>query len=309
LQDRFTIHIPFELARYAVWQRTLVTKYETNAVIKALDTWLVLKHETRSGYIQQWNKQKEHLLTICKISESVFRHRLKVLKQIGLIQYDRLTIRTCSWTELGNKLQIDTKQKFPILYDTTNAQRVQEWLIATEIKDNQCRQAYMIMKNLNHHPVIYNEVVKELVRSGAEESRLKDIEYFLSWMNIVYRNDFVRASAIHSILIDIRPDTNRSVRGMANAWKCKDPTNVSYWKKVLYRSRVIDISKMQIQSQERVRNTICKVLWLKKPKETLLCLCDNISVLTPWIVDPVFKALCKDNTNNKDSAIDTLSAA
>ena len=62
-----TIHIPYDLAAYVVRQRSLVTKYETNCIIKALDTWLVLKSESRSSWLQNWNEQKQRLFSICKI--------------------------------------------------------------------------------------------------------------------------------------------------------------------------------------------------------------------------------------------------
>ncbi len=107
----------------------------------------------------------------------------------------------------------------------------------------------------------------------------------------MYTNDFVRLSDIHEEMILIRPDNNRSVQGIANAWKAKHKVTVSYWKKVLQSQQIIDIGKMQIQSQERARNKECKVLWLKKDKQTLLCLCDQVTILQPWLRTDEFKNL------------------
>ncbi len=299
--ERLTIHIPYDLARHAVWQRTLVTRYETNAIIKALDTWLVLKAETKSSLLQSWNKQKQYLFALCKCTESVFRSRLKLLQEMKLVKYDRFNIAVCSWDQLGRQLEIDTGPKFTIQYNVNDKQRVQEWLIATEIKDNQTRQAYKIMQKLGKNPELKNAALSAILKAGADRSQVKNVSYFLSWLQILYRSDFVQESEIHELLIAIRPDTNRGVKGMAEAWKCKHPQTVTYWKRVLQKSGIIDIGKIQIQSQDRVRNSQCKVVWLKEAKQTLLCLCDSITVLTPW-------SICKDNTYNTAIAIENLSA-
>ncbi|HMG16071.1 MAG TPA: hypothetical protein VK590_11525, partial [Saprospiraceae bacterium] len=292
MSKNLTINIPFDLARYATGQRKLITKYETNQVIKALDTWLVLKAESRSSWLQNWNDQKKHLFTICKISETIFRHRLKVLQGLELLTYDRNAIRLCSWDDLQTVLQCDISKKFTIDYDIFNSQKVSQWLIATEIKDNQNRQDFKIIKNLNQNPAIIKRVISALIKAGAKENQLCDIGYFLTWLRILYYSDFVQASEIHDLLIEVRPDNNRGVKGIANAWNNKVFENdddyrkqiirlakrVSYWKKVLQKSAIVAIGKIQVQSENRVRNTACKVLWLKETKQTLLCLCDQITV-------------------------------
>lgn len=276
------VKIPVELAKYAVWQRKLVTKYETNQVIKALDTWLILKALTRSSLIQNWNKQKAHLLAVCKVSESIFRHRLKQLAKMQLVTADRQNIRLCSWEQLATALDIDIKEKkIPLPYDTTNTQKISQWLIASEIAENQERQDYMILKNLNKIPERMTAVTAALLAFGADQARLKEPGYLLSMLRALYLHDFQQATDIHDLLVEVRPDNNRGIKGMADAWKCKHPSTVSYWKKSLSKAHIIDVQKLQVQSMERVRNSQCKVLWLKDCKQTLLCLPDLITVLKP----------------------------
>lgn len=275
------IQIPVELARYSVWQRAQVNKYETNQVIKALDTWLTLKAESIPSLIQDWNKQKERLLYICKCSESIFRHRLKLLVKLKLVQFDRHNIKLCSWDELSRALEIDCTYKKVIRYDVTTKQRLQEWLMATEIEDNQSRQAYAVIKTLNKNPNLKLKIQHAIIAAGADRNQVNDPGYILTWMRVLYTQDFYRASDIHDLLIEIRPDLNRSVRGIANAWKAKHITTVSYWKSVMESAGIIAITKAQIESETRTRNTYCKVLWLKQAKKTLLCLCDQIIVLDP----------------------------
>lgn len=298
------IKIPVELCRHAVTQRHLVKKYQTNQAIKALDTWLILKHLSTPSLLQQWNGQKECLFKCCKITETIFRHRLKLLQAMKLLTYDKYDIRLCSWDELSRQLEIDTTEKTIIHYDITDKKRVQEWLIAAEIMDNQNRQSYSIIKKLNKNPDQKLIIIHAMIAAGADRSQVMNPDYFLNWLRILYTNDFYRASDIHDLLIELRPDTNRGVRGISKAWsRCdksqaendkeikKNVCRVVYWKKILKQSGIIDISKMQIESTTRSRNEYCHVLWLpacknsprKDVKQTLLCLCDQITVLMPWL--------------------------
>jgi len=121
-----------------------------------------------------------------------------------------------------------------------------------------------------------------VLKAGADRNRISDPAYFRQWLCILYREDFVRVSDIHSELIEVRPDTNRGVKAIAKAWSFKSPQSVSYWKKKMIDSGIIDVSKLQIESDDRARNKYCKVLWDRKKMQTILCLCDQITVLKPW---------------------------
>jgi hypothetical protein len=285
LSDILQISIPNDLARFAVWQRAKVHKYDTNATIKALDTWLILKHLSRPSLIQNWNKQKADLLFVCKISEAVFRTRLRILAAMNLVKYDRHNIQLCSWEHLAKTLCIDLTKKTTIQYDITNKQRVQEWIIATEIKENQDRQAYKVIQKLKENPAVKLKVIHAMLAAGADRSKIEDSEYLLQWLMILYMRDFRLASDIHDELILLRPDTNRGVRAMADHWKAKNATTVSYWKKILQSTGIINVAKLAILSLDRVRNQHCNVKWVKGQKQTLLPMCDQITMLTPWLIN------------------------
>lgn len=290
LTDILTIKIPYELATHAVWQRKLVVKYETNQVIRALDTWLVLKADSTPSYIQNWNSQKAYLLKICKCSETIFRHRMKLLQSIGLASFNRHHIRLVSWDQLEKIFSIDAKSKLTIQYNINDNQKIYQWIAAAEIKNNQSRQAYMILKQVNKNPELNIALTNAMIKDGADSERLNDADYFLSRMKSLYLSDFIQVSEIHSELINVRSDTNRGVRGIRNAWKMKSAVSVSYWKKIMQKAGIIDISKLQVQSEMRVRNKYCTVLWLKDKKETLLCLCDQITILEPWLIEKMIAA-------------------
>lgn len=282
MSDQLTISIPVELARLAVSQRTLVNKYQVNQFIRCMDTWLVLKSLTRSGMIQDWNKQKNYLIKVCKCSETILRSRLSWLHKKNFLRYDRKDITIASYDSLAKILEIDLSAKKIISYDIDSKQRLQEWLIATEIEDNQQRQNFMILKRVNKNPLIKMQLIAAMIKDGADRTRLNDNLYFLSRMRSLYLADFVVASDIHDILIDIRPDNNRGVKGIGKAWNTKHAMTVSYWKKILQAVGIIDVSKLQILSCDRVRNASCKVIWSKTLKETVLVLCDAITLLQPW---------------------------
>lgn len=281
--DIIVIQLPIELCRHVVAQRKLVNKYHTNRHIKAIGQWLLLKHLSRPSWLQDWNTQKATLLQVCKCNEQTFRANLKLLQQMKLLKFDRHSIRLCSWDELSMQLEIDTKEKFEIHYDVNDKKRVHEWLIATEIMDNQNRQAYSIIKKLNKNPAQKLMIIHAMIAAGADRTQVMNPGYILSWLRILYINDFYRASEIHDLLIELRPDTNRSCKGIARSWNALNATTASYWKKVLASSGIIDIAKMNILSTDRVRNPYCAVKWIKEAKQTLLPLCDQITVLTPWL--------------------------
>lgn len=278
---RTQISIPFTLAEALVSQRKLVNVYETNQLIKALDTWLVLKHlNVRFPHIVDWNTQKKQLLQICKVSETIFRHRLKILSNLKLLTYGK-NITLCSWYDLGKRFDINVDRKFSIQYTTEDNKRIQDWIIAVEIKSNQSRQRIAIARKIGS-PEIKKAVENYIIERGAEKDKIRDLEYLLSWLKMEYFNDFVKASPLHDLLVAIRPDDNRSVKGIKKSWNCRNICTISYWKKILQKSGIIDVSKLQIRSIERVRNKNCKVLWLDDIKQTLLCVCDQITVLLPW---------------------------
>jgi len=285
LKTHIAINVPYDLARYLVSQRKLVRKYETNQEIRALDTWLVLKHETSSGHIQNWNKQKAWLCRICKVSETILRHRLKVLADMQLIEYDRHVIRVCSWQIFAERLEIDISNYLTVNYCIDDKQRVHEWIIATEIEDNKQRQEFVLIAKLNKNPECKRALEDACIRAGADKAKLQNIDYLLSWLRVCYLNDFMQGSDIHDLIIEFRPDNNRSVKGMQRAWNTKCKTTVSYWKKIMKKHRVIDWASLQVESKERMRNKYCEVLWLPEAKQTLLCMCDQIDLLKPWLID------------------------
>lgn len=290
MKEVLTIKIPYNLARLITSRRKLVNKYETNQLIKAFDTWFVLKAEAPGSYIQNWNSQKKYLFKLCKCSETIFRHRIKILSDLNVLKFSRDYIRLVSWQELQNNFQIDIKEKLTLQYKINSNEKVCYWITAAEIKDNQNRQGLSVLKKVNNNPELKMQLIAAMLNDGADPLYLKEDEYFLKRLKILYLQDFVRASEIHDVLIKIRPDCNRSTSGIAKAWRAKHGMTASYWKRKLKNAGIADISQLQVRSETRTRNKDCKVLWLNKPKETLLCLCDQIVIMEPWLIQNLLAA-------------------
>lgn len=207
------------------------------------------------------------------------------------INRKRDTITLCSWEQLEKIFDIDTKQKFKINYNVTDDKKLFHWIFATEIQDNKNRQDFSIIKKLKANATVKNLFDQALIKAGADLTRLTDPNYYLVRLRMLYENDFLRPSEIHAELIELRPDNNRGVKGIAHSWNAKHPTTASYWKKILMSAGIIDVTSLIIQSQERARNKHCHVIWMKKEKQTAITMCDQIEVLKPWERSEEFKNL------------------
>lgn len=276
------ISIPYELAAYLVAQRKQVNKYETNQLIRAVGTWLLLKHETSSGIISSWTLQKKHLLQLCKCNENTFRHRLRVLSDIGFLQVKRSVIHLSSWKTIETILGIDCRDRMPVQYNINDKQQIYQWIIAAEIEDNKRRQDYMILAKMDKNIELKSELIALALSMGADRARITDDDYLLSWLRTIYISSFHRSSDIHRLMNVIRPDNNRSVKAIRRAWCARSTQTVSYWKHSLSSAGIISVQKMQVESVDRSRNKYCTVLWLKKQQQTLLVMPDIIEILKPW---------------------------
>lgn len=261
-------------------------------------TWLTLKAITRSSILQNYQQQKKELCALCKRSESAFSSDINFLRKKNFLCLEGTSLKLISWSSMSKLLEINLTAKKIIQHEINSKTTVQQWIIATDIEHNQQRQSYMILKQVNKNPEKKQGFINAMVKDGADRERLStDNGYFLSMLQSLYLSDFVQASAIHEDLIKVRPDTNRSVRGMARAWSQKDykvhPTTISYWKNKLQTAGIIDVSKLSVTSEDRVRNEFCHVIWLNTKRirrqfpdraklQTMLQLCDQITVLQPW---------------------------
>lgn len=276
------IRIPFALARYAVWQRNTVNKYQTNRVIRALDAWLVLKHETRSGLIRDYATQLQYLCKVCKVSPTVLRSRLKMLADMKAVTIENGNLLICSWKQLARILQTSFKLCYDVQYNLDDPkQKLHLWIAAVEIADNQHHQELTLKRKLHDNPAARLKLLESAVAAGADPARLNEWPYFLVWLQSMYLKTHLRASHVHDLLISHRPELNRSVYGIARAWCAKSAQTASYWKGKMYAAGVVHIGKLTVRSEQRARNKYVNEKWNPRDQQTFFTFCDNILLLDP----------------------------
>lgn len=172
------------------------------------------------------------------------------------------------------------------------------WLYVASISDNRARQAFAFTKAvLNTSDINARIWIKAyLNKKGYEhDTVIATPSKITAIMTGVYLDSFTnhQEDEIHNFLVENRPDVNRSVYGMAEAWN-STPQTVSGIKKQIRKRQLAEINKIgTISSKHWARNTACHritrdgvelikgVFWNKKTKETFQAFCDDIVPRVP----------------------------
>lgn len=261
----------------------LRNKYETNRDLRDVSVWLILKHLTTSGKIKDWRgDQLQNLLMICKRRPGSFWQCLKRLQQLGFVTLEGGDIILCSWQDLYEFYGVDqSSHTYTFQYDYTSNEKIEYRIISADIEINQGRQGFKVLRKLDKNPVHKAILITEIIKRGADRFRLKEPEYLRAQLKMLYMDDFQSVSDIHDVIILYRPFTDRGIKGMAAAWNRKSPSTATYAIRQMIKQKIIDRSKLQIQSQDRVRNPFCDIKWVKATKQTLQAFCGMITVLHP----------------------------
>jgi hypothetical protein len=273
------VKIPLKLACMVAAMRKKVNRYETNRYLKNIAAFLVLKSVTPYGVITNYSTQTKYLCSICQCTRQTLSKRLQWLQDEGLLVIEGADIRLKSWKQVATLYNLNLKQFKTIIYDCANDKNVYLQLLATEIEVNKEHQAYIIKSKLEKNLALKRAVQYFMLRHGADQTKLNDLQYLHNGMKHLYRRSFIAEPETHALLNTIRPDTNRSVKGIAAAWDCKSPQTVSYYKAKLAASGYAVIHKGErVTSHTRARNELCHTIWNNKKKQTVLCLVDAIEL-------------------------------
>lgn len=296
-----TTKITYTLAAWATQQREVKSRYNTNAIIGAVDTFCRLKAFSGvSSCIHNWRKRKYEIALKCEISTSTLMRRLTWLHDEGWIDKDRLSMRLQSWFTIHEHLGIAyDKIFFELPNKINNERRTFYWIYLAEIQDNKNRQAYMIIKKLNKNHELKAAIYAELKRKGIDIVMCeKSTGHFLIQLQNLYIDSFRFGSEIHDILVSIRPDTNRSCIGLGKAWTNENHGRInrhdnkllydrlsmqaSYVKKKMVKQKVAVVQQTgTIESDVRSRNKDCYVMYNKAEKSTFQAFCDDIITRQP----------------------------
>lgn len=291
------VEIPEELASYVLDKTEVCGRYltkrkkgnNTHPLMKIMGFYLLLKAESPgSSLIQNYTKQIPTLCASFSLSRRSFYYHLGALERLKLITKDLDgNLRIASWQQLGNILSINTKQRTQIEFYYDGKQKIHWWFAAIDIKSNQETQEYMIWKKVNKNSEAKNELLTAMHARGFDVSNADNPGLFAAALFSLYVEDFRTGTEVHDILIHIRSDVNRSCKKLANDWSMSAQLT-SYWKKIMHKQQIIDVTKMQVVSQwsretnDCHKNKFCHVIWNDKLKERVWFLCDQVTVIMPW---------------------------
>ncbi len=262
--------------------------YKTNRSIKTWATYFLLKSLTTSSYINDWTKQKEELLSYCKITENCFRARLRELQQLQLITVNKKnrSITLTSFTTAAEILGIDYTGTIKIEYnEKVEGQQVfQYYLVMDEVRCNQQAQLEALNYKANKNPQLKEILLSVMMQHGADKAQLQEHKYFQEYLLKVQLYFFKAGSDIYSVISQLRAQINRSVQGIQRQYGYKAAQSVSYLKKRLKKLGIAAIEKTKVESDVRERLYVAGSGGVKveanryclKTKRTVLFCCDAI---------------------------------
>lgn len=274
-----TLKIPVELARNTLAMRAKVNKYETNRHLKNITAFIVLKSVTSYGLIKDYKQQMNYLCAITQCSNQTFCKRLQWLQNEGLLSIEGGNIRLNGWKQVAALYNLNLKAFNTVVYDTTTDKNIFLRLFATEIEANKEQQVYMIKTKLQRNLALKNRIQAAMLKHGADVKRINEFNYLHNGMRKLFTFSFIAEPELHALLYQVRPDCNRSVYTLANAWHFKSPQSVSYYKRLFATNNIATIHKGErIESKSRARNEFAHVIWNKRRLQTVLSLVDTISI-------------------------------
>jgi hypothetical protein len=289
--------ITYNLSKWAVKQRQQHVERVVNPVIPLVDTWCRLKAIAgQSGCIKDYKSQLPAILPLLEICKKTLGSRLLEMERLGWISESIINIRLTSWhhIHLINGLKYDTN--FFIKPQKIKEEKTTHyWIYLAESEDNKARQAYCISKQVNENHTIKADVYNQLKSmDGIDFQRCEtDSKYLSATLFSLYKQSFVSGSAIHDILVKIRPDTSRSVVKMGAVYnddyythikKLNRATKARYAMQGCYVKKKLKSEMLAfivpggtLESDTRQRNTDCHVRYNKHCQTTFTALCDTIT--------------------------------
>lgn len=274
------LKIPVKLAAHVIALREKRNVYETNRHIKNIMCYIILKAVAPQGVIHNYKKQFGYLAQVCQCSKQTIAKRIAWLEDQQLLINEGNDICLTGWKQAASLYELNLKEFKTVFYDYTTDKNIFLRLFAAEIETNKEQQAYMVKTKLKRNLALKLRVQAEMLRHGAKQDRLNDLDYLHNGMRLLYINSFKVEPEFHSLLCHVRPDCNRGVKGMATAWSFKNRQLVSYYKRKLADSEIAVVTKGErITSQCRARNEFSHTIWNKTKKQTVLSLVDSIVII------------------------------
>lgn len=291
----YYIQIPKSLPAVLINKREKVNKYETNRMIRAVDTFLCLKSLTTTGVIQNYNSQIDQLAHFAQITKPSFYNRLQYLHDRKLIEKKGGNIYLTSWKNFGKFFDIDCSHFLTIKYNPDDKRKIYQIISALEIQIAQQRQRDYFILKISKNPDIKRAIETLMIDAGADGKKLNDPVYFqktLWQLQLLSFEQLTPGTDTNFLLNIFRADVNRCVTTIQAAYGYKSKQSISYIKKILSLNGIIQVRKQVTVSKVRGRKTDTwketvkdkevtrhpHVRWLQVPKQTIWFACDDIIV-------------------------------
>lgn len=259
-------------------------QYAKNPMIKLVDIWCRLRaYAGATGLIKERRSKMIEMAVLCECSINKLRPALKELHRMDWLHVDDYCIQVKSEKHVYALCQLDFNKKIDRTFSKT--QKLQDekqthyWIYLADIDDNRKRQAFVFFKKIMQSPELKMWVYGHVQQQGYKISDAeKDPMLVCRILNDHYRTSFhSRETEMYDWLVENRPDVNRGVKGMAEAWDTC-PQNVSYIKSMLVKQHLAFVQKIgTISSPGFSHNKYCRVMYNFATKVTFQAFCDDIT--------------------------------
>lgn len=272
----------------------------TNAFVKGIAVWLLLKHETPSGKIQGYRDQLKQLAYKCKMCVRSLDKYIAWLRDEQLATVEGRDLLLEGYKAL-KQYGINIRQREQTInYDTTSKATLAEIIIALGIEKMKDKPRDAYWQKVTKNQDALGELRNHLIAYGADQQRLDNPEYFrqchLRLLKLTYKEAGPGQTSFYLLhkYIQANPDINMKAATYArkmgyavlehqNQATRKDESKsmgFSHLKWRLATKGLIIISKDQVESDYRARKDekIFHHRYVRDTKRTIWFLPDQLNI-------------------------------
>ena len=242
--EHLIIKVPVYWIKESIGNRQLVNKYETNAMLKAIGNYCILKTITTTGVLHDWKSQQKELKKLLKLSRNGLFGAIERLQKLGLIYLDA-NLTLVGWDYASQVIGLNIDEFISIDYCLDNNAKIEHYLIAAEVQVTKTSQIEIIQKKLKSNPLLKNEL--DLLIAKGYDLPLSDvlqlnIDQWLDYLKQLQIKTFV-SGTLKTELYQINPDLNRSVVKLKKEWEFRSVQSIAYIKRKLAKLGLIIVNK------------------------------------------------------------------
>ena len=239
------IKVPAYWITQSIGKRQLVNRYETNAMLKCIGHYCILKQVTTTGILHNWKSQSKYLQKLLNLSRNGLVKAIERLHIVGLIDLGA-NLAMVGWDDASQIIGLQIDEFIWIDYDPSSNAKIEHLLMAAEIKINQENQVKIIQKRLKFNPSLKSELdilIAENWQIDLVDVQQMNIHQFIWHLKQLQISTFMNGT-LKAALYEINPDLNRSVVKFKSDWDYKSVQSIAYIKRKLAKLKLISINKI-----------------------------------------------------------------